>query len=153
MKAWFEWLEKSLDFFELLSREGELRRNLFKIKLEIGFCSNEDSRSSGLNRYTCLEHTDTLSLALLNHGCFSMNTSSSVLPSVSTENLFHVQTLASRSEPCTIHFISTKTWSSGHTQIQWLNWTQSEFLFSSSISLQSSFGFSLSLFFSPFFMI
>lgn len=32
----------------------------FKIKLKIGFCSNQDSRSSGLNRYTLFQHTDTL---------------------------------------------------------------------------------------------
>lgn len=59
-KAWpeREWLEKSLAFLNYsIVREslwGSFEGVPFKIKLNVGFCSNQDSRSSGLNRYTLL---------------------------------------------------------------------------------------------------
>lgn len=61
LKAWnhgLKWLEKSLDFLNCsIERESlwwSFKGMPFKIKLKIGFRSNQDSKSSGLNRYTLL---------------------------------------------------------------------------------------------------
>lgn len=83
-KAGPEWLEKSLAFLNYsIVREslwGSFEGVPLKIKLNVGFCSNQDSRSSGLSRYTFIacryspqpfSNTDSSQWTLC-HQCFHL---------------------------------------------------------------------------------